>query len=83
MKDLENQVTITQGMIESGAPKFNLENCLNIHKRIHQELIDVFSGSGGARRATYKIFGETMRMDDILMYSKNLAFNLAAIVHNS
>lgn len=82
LKDLENQVTITQEMIETGAPKHNLENCLNVHKRIHQDLIDVFSGSGGARTAMYKIFGVNMRMEDILTYSKNLTLNLVAIIHN-
>ncbi|MBD5272251.1 MAG: hypothetical protein HDS36_06535 [Bacteroides sp.] len=82
LRDLENQVTITQGMIETRAPKYNLENCLNVHKRIHQDLIDVFAGSGGARNAMYKVFGENMRMDDILTYSRNLALNLAAILYN-
>lgn len=80
LKDLENQVTITQGQVESGAPKFNLENSLNVHKRIHQELIDAFAGSRTARISMYKIFGDNMRMDDILMYSKNVAMNLAAII---
>ncbi len=80
LRDLENQVTITQGMIESNAPLYNLENSLNVHKRIHQELVDVFSGSGGARVSVYKIFGENARMDDILTYSKNLVMNLVAII---
>ena len=80
LKDLENQVTITQGQIERNAPLSNLENSLNVHKRIHQELIEAFSNSGGARVSVYTVFGDKMRMDDVLMYSKNLAMNLAAIV---
>lgn len=80
LKDLENQVTITQSMVANGAPKYNLENCLNVHKRIHQDLIDTFSGSSTARISMFKIFGDNMRMDDVLMYSKNLIMNLAAII---
>lgn len=80
LKDLENQVTITQGQIERRAPLSNLENSLNVHKRIHQELIDIFSNSGGARVSVYSVFGDKMRMDDVLMYSKNLAMNLASII---
>lgn len=80
LKDLENQVAITQGQIESHAPVYMLENSLNTHKRIHQELIDTFSNSGGARVSVYTVFGDKMRMDDVLSYSKNLAMNLAAII---
>lgn len=80
LKDLENQVAITQGQIESHAPVYMLENSLNTHKQIHQELIDVFSNSGGARVSVYTVFGDKMRMDDILSYSKNLAMNLAAVI---
>lgn len=80
LKDLENQVTITQGQIERNAPLSNLENSLNVHKRIHQELIDIFSNSGGARVSVYTVFGNKMRMDDVLTYSKNLAMNLASII---
>lgn len=80
LKDLENQVAITQGQIESHAPVYMLENSLNTHKRIHQELIDTFSNSGGARVSVYTVFGDKMRMDDILSYSKNLAMNLAAVI---
>lgn len=80
LKDLENQVTITQGQIDRRAPQTNLENSLNVHKRIHQDLLNIFSNSGGARVSVYTIFGEKMRMDDILMYSKNLIYNLNAII---
>jgi hypothetical protein len=80
LKDLENQVAITQGQIESHAPVYMLENSLNTHKRIHQELIDTFSNSGGARVSMYTVFGDKMRMDDVLSYSKNLAMNLAAVI---
>ncbi len=80
LKDLENQVTITQGQIENGAPLSNLVNSLNVHKRIHQDLLDVFSNSGGARVSVYTLFGDKMRMDDVLTYSKNLVLNLTAII---
>lgn len=80
LKDLENQVTITQGQINSNAPVYMLENSLNTHKRIHQELINAFSNSGGARVSMYTVFGDKMRMDDILSYSKNLSMNLAAVI---
>ncbi len=80
LKDLENQVTITQGQIGSGAPLSNLVNSLNVHKRIHQDLLDVFSNSGGARVSVYTLFGDKMRMDDVLTYSKNLVLNLTAII---
>lgn len=80
LKDLENQVTITQGQIETNAPLSNLENSLNVHKRIHQELINVFSNSGGARVSMYTVFGDKMKMDDVLLYSKNIIYNLNAII---
>ena len=82
LKDLENQVTITQGQIEAGASKSNLENSLNVHKRIHQELIDAFSGSRTAQISMYKIFGDKMRMHGILTYSQNLVYNLNAIIQS-
>ncbi len=80
LKDLENQITITQGQIERGAPLSNLENSLNVHKHIHQELIDIFSNSGGARVSVYTLFGDKLRMDDVMTYSKNLILNLSAII---
>lgn len=80
LKDLENQVTISQDMVQSGASKSSLERCLNVHKRIHQELIDAFSNSGTARMSMFKIFGDKMRMDDVLTYSKNVTSNLASII---
>jgi hypothetical protein len=83
LKDLESQVTITQGLLENGASKSTLQNSLNVHKRIHQELIDTFCGSSAARLAMYKIFGDNMRMDEVLTYSKNLALNLSAIISKS
>lgn len=80
LKDLENQVTISQGQIQSNASRFTLENSLNTHRKIHQELINAFANSATARVSVYKIFGEKLRMDDILMYSRNLIMNLMAII---
>ena len=80
LKDLENQVTITQSMVESHAPNHNLENCFNVHKRIHQELIDAFSNSSTARISVFTIFGDKMRMHDVLTYSKNVTMHLASII---
>lgn len=80
LKDLENQVAITQGQIERNAPTHMLENSLNIHKQIHHKLIDAFSNSSGARVSMFSIFGEKMRMDDVLTYSKNLTMNLATLI---
>lgn len=82
LKDLENQVTISQGQVERNMPKSYLINSLNVHKRIHQDLIDVFTGSSGARTAVYTLFGDKMTMDGILTYSKNVAMNLNAIIQN-
>lgn len=80
LKDLENQVSITKGLVETNAPKLNLENSLNVHKKIHQDLIDAFSESRTARISMYKIFGDKMLMNDVLTYSKNLIYNLHAII---
>ena len=80
LKDLENQVTISQGQIQSNASRLTLENSLNTHRKIHQELINAFAKSATARVSVYKIFGEKLRMDDILTYSKNLIMNLTAII---
>lgn len=80
LKDLENQVTITQDLVQSNASRWQLENCLNVLKQIHQELIDTFTRSGGARVSVFTVFGDKMRMDDVLTYSKNVVINLAAII---
>lgn len=80
LKDLENQVTITQGQIEHNAPVQNLRNSLNVHKRIHQDLIDLFGHSSAAQVAMFTIFGDKMQMHGILTYSKNLICNLAAVI---
>lgn len=80
LKDLENQVTITQDLVQSNASRRQLENSLNVLKHIHQELIDTFAGSGGARVSMFTLFGDKMRMNDVLTYSKNVALNLAAII---
>lgn len=80
LKDLENQVAITQGQIQSGVSRFNLENSLRVHRMIHQQLLDAFSNSRTAQISMYKIFGDNMRMHDILEYSKNLIYNLNAII---
>lgn len=80
LKDLENQVTITQDLVQRGASKSSLENSVNVLSRIHQELINTFSGSSTARVSMYTLFGEKMRMDGILQYSKNVIMNLKSII---
>lgn len=80
LKDLENQVTITQDLVQSKASRWQLENSLNVLKQIHQNLIDTFAASGGARVSMFTVFGDKMRMDDVLTYSKNVTLNLAAII---
>ena len=82
LKDLENQVTITQDQVRRKASAETLRNSLNVLKHIHQELIDTFSSSSGARVAVFTLFGDKMRMHDILTYSKNVICNLAAIINN-
>lgn len=82
LKDFENQVTISQDLVQRNAPKENLINSLNVMKSIHQQMIDTFSNSAGARTAMFKIFGDKMQMDGILTYSKNIIYNLYAIIQN-
>ncbi len=82
LKDFENQVTISQDLVQRNAPKENLINSLNVMKSIHQQMIDTFSNSAGARTAMFKIFGDKMQMDGILTYSKNVIYNLYAIIQN-
>lgn len=82
LKDFENQVTITQDLVERGASSQMLINYLNVMKSIHQQLIDTFSNSSGARIAMYQIFGDKMKMDDILTYTKNVILHLNAIIQN-
>ena len=79
LKDLENEVTISQDLVQRGASRYELERHVNVLKSIHQQLIDSFSNSSGARISMYKLFGDKMRMDDILTYSKNVTMNLYAI----
>ena len=82
LKDLENQITITQGLIERDAPASMLNNSLNVLKSIHQQLIDIFSQSSAARVAMFSIFGNKMQMEAILTYSKDVIYNLYAIIQN-
>lgn len=82
LKDFENQVTITQDLVERNASAQMLMNNLNVMKSIHQQLIDTFSNSSAARIAMFTIFGEKMQMDGILTYSKNVIYNLYAIIQN-
>ena len=82
LKDLENQVTISQDQVRRNAPVATLQNSLNVLKRLHQELIDEFCKSSTARLSAYNIFGDKMNMHKVLTYSKNVIYNLAAIIHN-
>lgn len=82
LKDLENQVTITQDQVSKNAPAETLQNSLNVLKHIHQELIDTFCQSRGARICMYTIFGDKMNMHGILTYSKNVIYNLYAIIQD-
>ena len=82
LKDLENEISITQDQVRSNAPVENMRNSLNVLKHIHQDLIDTFSNSSGARISVFTLFGDKMRMHDILFYSKNVIYNLAAIINN-
>lgn len=82
LKDLENQVTITQDQVRKNASAETFQNSMNVLKHIHQELINTFSNSSGARVSMFTLFGNKMRMHDILTYSKNVIYNLAAIIHN-
>lgn len=82
LKDLENEVTITQSLVSQDASREVLLNHVNILSSIHQELINTFSNSSGARTAMFKIFGNKMQMHDILTYSKNLVLHLNAIAQN-
>ena len=82
LKDLENQVTICQSQVQNNVSTAVLNNSLNVLKDIHQKLIDNFSNSSAARVATYTIFGDKMRMDGILTYSKNVIYHLNAIIQS-
>ena len=81
LKDLENQVTITQDKVRKNASAETLQNSMNVLKHIHQELINTFSNSSGARVSMFTLFGNKMRMHDILTYSKNMIYNLATIIN--
>lgn len=80
LKDLENQVTITQDLVQSNATRWQLENSLEVLKRVHQDLINTFSNSAGARVSVFTLFGDKMRMDEVLTYNKNLIYNLNAVI---
>ncbi len=83
LKDLENQVTISQDQASRNAPISSLEGSLNVLKDIHQKMINAFASSSAARISVFKLFGEKMRMnDDVLTYSKNVIYNLAAIIQH-
>ena len=80
LKDLENQVTITQDLVQSNASRWQLENSLEVLKRVHQDLINTFSNSVGARVSVFTLFGDKMRMDEVLTYSKNLIYNINTVI---
>ena len=82
LKDFENQITISQDLVERNAPAWQLNNSLNVLKSIHQQLIDIFSNSSTARVAMFKIFGDKMQMDGILTYTKNVCLHLNSIIQN-
>ena len=82
LKDLENQITITQSLVERDASPSMLNDSLKVLKSIHQQLIDAFSQSSAARIAVFTIFGDKMQMDGILTYSKNVIYHLHAIIQN-
>ncbi len=82
LKDFENQVTISQDLVERDAPTQMLVNNLNVLKSIHQQLIDTFSNSAGARTVMFTIFGDKMQMHGILTYTKNVILHLNAIIQN-
>lgn len=79
LRDFENQVTISQAQVESGAPRATLESSLNVMKSIHQRLIDLFTNSAMARTAMFTVFGDKMQMHGILTYTKNVIYHLYAI----
>ena len=81
IEDLENQTMITKGNVDSNAPVATLRNCLSVHKSIHQQMIDIFGTSAGARHAVYTFFGEKVQMHEILTLSKKLAYDLNAIIY--
>lgn len=83
LKDFENLVTITQDLVERNAPTSTLNNHLNAMKSIHQELINTFENSSGARTAMFKLFGDKMQMHGILTYTKNVILHLHSIIQNS
>ena len=82
LKDLENQVSITQDQVERNASVETLQNSLNVLKNIHQEMIDTFGNSRGARMAMYTVFGDKMQAPELLLYSKNLIYHLYAIIQS-
>lgn len=82
LRDLENQVTISQDLVQRGASKYELQRSVNVLRSIHQELINTFGNSAGARTAMYTIFGDKMKMDGILTYSKNVTLHLNSIAQS-
>ena len=45
-------------------------------------MINTFGNSSGARVSMYTLFGDKMRMDGILTYSKNVIYHLNAIAQS-
>ena len=83
LKDFENEVIISQDLVERGAPTAQLNDCLTVMKRLHQQLIDNFVSSAAARQAMFTIFGDKMQMDGILTYTKTVCYHLNFIIKTS
>ena len=83
LKDFENEVVISQDLVQRDAPPEQLNDCLIVMKRLHQRLIDNFGSSAAARCAMFTIFGDKMQMDGILTYTRNVCYHLYSIIQNS
>lgn len=78
IKDLENQLAVTSSHLENNVDRWTLNNDLNAHKTIHNQLLDAFESSSAARVSVYKWFGREVRMNDILLVSKEIIYELNA-----
>lgn len=82
LKDFENEVIITQDLVENGGSAYLLRTHLNVMRDIHQQLINNFGKSAGARIAAFHIFNQSLTMHELLTYTKNVCLHLSTIVQN-
>lgn len=70
LKETEEQLRMISNLIESGAPKFRVQQGVVGLMGLYNQMVDVLQNSSGARVATYTFLGQKTRSVNVLMFLK-------------